>query len=80
MGRIVIVYSAGEFLTCEGIAQVPKMHQVSDQVVLLVFRHACQFFLNLLDRHTQETLGAGLPKSKQRSEVRGRSEKQKLGK
>jgi hypothetical protein len=40
------------------------MHQVSDQVVLLVFRHACPFSLNLLERHIQVTLGAGLPKSK----------------
>jgi hypothetical protein len=63
MGRVVIVCFAGEFLACEGLVRVPKMNQVSDQVVLLVFRHAGQFFLNLLERHTQETLGAGLPKS-----------------
>jgi len=64
MGRGVIVYFAGEFLTCEGLAQVPKMRQASDQAARLVFRHACQLFLNLLDRQTQETLGSGLPKSK----------------
>jgi hypothetical protein len=43
---------------------VLKIYQVGDQVVLLVFRHACQFFLNLLERHILESLGAGLPKSK----------------
>ena len=44
----MIVYFAGDFLACDWVAQMPKMHQVSDQVVLLVFRHAGQFFLNLL--------------------------------
>lgn len=64
MGRVVIVYLAGEFVTREWVAQVLKIYQVGDQVVLLVFRHACQFFLNLLERHILESLGAGLPKSK----------------
>ena len=64
MGWVVIVYFAGELLACGGVAQMPKMHQVSDQVVLLLLRHAGQFFLNLLDRHTQDILAAGLPKSK----------------
>ena len=47
----MIVYFAGEFLTCDGVAQMPKMHQVGDQVVLLIFRHPGQFFLNLIERH-----------------------------
>ena len=64
MGRVVIVYLAGEFVTREWVAQVLKIYQVGDQVVLLVFRHACQFFLNLLERHIQETLRPGLPKTK----------------
>ena len=64
MGGVVIVYLEGEFLACDGIAQMPKMHQVSDQVVLLVLRHTNQFFLNLLERHTQNTLRADVPKSK----------------
>ena len=64
MGGVVIVYFAGEFLACNGVAQMPEMHQVSDQVVLLVFRHAGQFFLNLIERHTPDTIGAGHPKSK----------------
>ena len=68
MGGVLIVYFASEFLACDGVAQVPKMHQVSDQVVLLVFRHAGQFFLNLIERHTQETLGAGHPKSKRKKQ------------
>ena len=60
----MIVYFAGQFLACDGVAQMPKMHQISGQVVLLLLRHAGQFFLNLLERHTQKTLGAGLSKSK----------------
>jgi hypothetical protein len=43
---------------------MPEMHQIGDQVVLLVFRHTGQFFLNLLERHIQETLRPGLPKTK----------------
>jgi len=64
MGGVVIVYFAGEFLARDGVAPMPEMHQVSDQVVLLVFRHAGQFFLNLIERHTPDTIRAGHPKSK----------------
>jgi hypothetical protein len=50
---------------------MPEMHQVSDQVVLLVFRHAGQFFLNLIERHTRHTIGAGHPKSKRGQQDNG---------
>jgi len=59
MGGVLIVYFAGEFLACGGVAQMPQMQQVGGQVVLLVFRHAGQFFLNLIERHTADIIGAG---------------------
>jgi hypothetical protein len=40
-------------------------------MVLLFLRHARQFFLNLIERHTGHTIGAGHPKGKRGQQDNG---------
>ena len=69
MGGITVIDPLAEVLPEPGVPQVPEVGQVRGEVVLLLLRHHCQFFLNLFQRHTDSSL-AGTP-SKGKGSVQG---------